>query len=72
MNRAASTPKKKRGSPEPYRFMRTPELALAMNLSEDAIRALFTWGAPCISKKSHPELLFDWIKQNPGKISKLE
>lgn len=52
--------------------MRTPELAEAMNLSQDAIRALAAWGAPFIAMKSHPELLFDWIKQNPGKIGKLE
>lgn len=58
--------------PDTFRFMRTPELAEAMNLSEDAIRALFSWGAPCIALKSHPELLFHWIKQNPGKIGKLE
>lgn len=57
---------------EPYRFMRTPELAKEMNLSEDAIRALADWGAPFIARKSHPELLFEWIKQNPGKIGKLE
>ncbi|MEY2561831.1 MAG: hypothetical protein QOH88_24 [Verrucomicrobiota bacterium] len=52
--------------------MRTPELAAAMNLSQDAIRALAGWGAPFIAQKSHPELLFDWIKNNPGKIGKLE
>jgi hypothetical protein len=55
-----------------FRFMRTPELAAAMNLSQDAIRALAGWGAPFIAQKSHPELLFDWIKNNPGKIGKLE
>lgn len=59
-------------SPSGYRFMRTPELAREMNLSEDAIRALASWGAPFISQKSHPELIFEWIKQNPGKIGKLE
>lgn len=52
--------------------MRTPDLAREMNLSEDAIRALAAWGAPFIAQKSHPELLFEWIKQNPGKIGKLE
>lgn len=72
MSQSASTHKKKVPVPEPYRFMRTPELAKAMNLSEDAIRALASWGAPFIAQKSHPELLFEWIKQNPGKISKLE
>lgn len=70
MKHSASTPKKKTASP--YRFMRTPELAREMNLSEDAIRALASWGAPFVSMKSHPELLFEWIKMNPGKIAKLE
>lgn len=53
---------------KPFRFMRTPELAEAMNLSEDAIRALRSWGAPFISGKSHPELLFHWMKKNPTRI----
>jgi hypothetical protein len=70
VGRMKRAPRKK--PPEPFRFMRTPELAEAMNLSEDAIRALRDWGAPFISLKSHPEILFDWIKQNPGKIGKLE
>lgn len=55
-----------------YRFMPTPELAREMNLSEDAIRALFSWGAPCITKKSHPALLMEWLKRHPEKIQKLE
>lgn len=55
-----------------FRFMPTRELAKAMNLSEDAIRALANWGAPFLSKKSHPEILFDWIKKHPEKIGKLE
>lgn len=71
MSRSEATPRKKKTT-LPFRFMRTPELAEAMNLSEDAIRALAAWGAPFIALKSHPELLFDWIKQNPGKIGKLE
>ncbi len=52
--------------------MGTAELADAMNLSENAIRALQVWGAPFIAKKSHPSLLFDWIRDHPDKIGKLE
>ncbi len=48
--------------------MGTPELAGAMELSKDAIRALRRAGAPFIAQKSHPELLFDWIKKNPKQI----
>lgn len=55
-----------------FRFMTTPQLAKAMNLSEDAIRALATWGAPFLSRKSHPDLLMEWIKRNPEKIKKIE
>jgi hypothetical protein len=52
--------------------MSTPELAKEMGLSQEAIRALMNWGAPFLAKKSHPELLFDWIKKHPEKIGKLE
>ncbi len=60
------------GDAPDFRFMSTPELAEAMNLSEHAIRALQSWGAPFIAKKSHPSLLFDWIKAHPEAIQKLE
>lgn len=53
---------------KPFRFMRTPELAEAMELSEDAIRALHRAGAPFITQKSHPKLLFHWMKKNPTRI----
>lgn len=55
-----------------FRLMGTRELAKEMNLSEPAVRALASWGAPFIAKKSHPELIFDWIKKHPEKIGKLE
>jgi hypothetical protein len=48
-----------------FRFLNTKKLPEAMDLSKDAIRKLAEWGAPFISKKSHPELLFDWIKKHP-------
>lgn len=48
--------------------MPTPELAKALNVSEEAIRALRRAGAPFIAQKSHPELLFEWIKQNTGRL----
>ncbi len=58
--------------PAPFAFLSTADLAKAMGLSETAIRALQSWGAPFIAKKSHPELIFDWIKRNPGKLGKIE
>ncbi len=58
--------------PDPFAFLATADLAKAMRLSETAIRALQNWGAPFIAKKSHPELLFDWIKRNPDKLGKIE
>lgn len=59
-------------SGQAFKFLNTEELAEAMDLSVSAIRALQGWGAPFIAKKSHPELLFDWIKKHPEKIGKLE
>jgi hypothetical protein len=52
--------------------MGASELASAMNLSVTAIRALQRWGAPFISKKSHPRLLLEWMARNPDKLGKIE
>lgn len=62
----------RKSATDPYRFMNVTELADKMNLSVSAIRALQRWNAPFIAKKSHPELLFEWIKRNPDKLQKIE
>lgn len=67
----SSRPKKPH-SPGSFSFMNVEQLATEMNLSVSAIRALQRWNAPFIAKKSHPELLFEWIKRNPDKLQKIE
>jgi len=55
-----------------FRFLNSEQLAAEMNLSVTAIRALQSWGAPFIARKSHPRLLIEWMARNPKAILKLE
>jgi hypothetical protein len=55
-----------------FRFMNSAQLAAEMDLSVSAIRALQSWGAPFIAKKSHPRLLVEWMARHPEKLSKVE
>lgn len=57
---------------QPYRFLNTEELAAEMDLSVSAIRALQRFGAPFISKKSHPRILLEWMARHPEKVGKVE
>lgn len=51
-----------------FRLKTTPVLAAEMGVSDKAIRALRQAGAPFLAQKSHPELLFEWMKRYPEKI----